>query len=66
MSHYASFIPTSFAIISHINGSDVYKIMKSLGHEKIETTIIYMEKVLVTDQNAIHEWDSESFGGYRS
>ncbi|WEA41657.1 tyrosine-type recombinase/integrase [Lysinibacillus fusiformis] len=54
----------AFAIISHINGADVYKIMKSLGHEKIETTIIYMEKVLETNQNAIHEWDSESFGGY--
>lgn len=54
----------AFAIISHINGADVYKIMKSLGHEKIETTIIYMEKVLETDQNAIHEWDSDSFGGY--
>lgn len=36
----------------------------SLGHEKIETTNIYMEKVLETDQNAIHDWDSESFGGY--
>ncbi len=54
----------AFAIISHINGADIYKIMKSLGHEKIETTIIYMEKVLETEQNAIHEWDSDSFGGY--
>ena len=47
-----------------MNGADIYKIMKSLGHEKIETTIIYMEKVLEMDQNAIHEWDTESFGGY--
>ncbi|PIJ98187.1 tyrosine-type recombinase/integrase [Lysinibacillus sphaericus] len=54
----------AFAIISHINGADVYRIMKSLGHEKIETTIIYMEKVLETDQHAVHEWDSDSFGGY--
>lgn len=54
----------AFAIISHINGADLYKIMKSLGHEKIETTIIYMEKVLETDQNAIHDWDSQNFGGY--
>lgn len=30
----------AFAIISHIYGADIYKIMKSLGHEKIETTII--------------------------
>lgn len=54
----------AFAIISHLNGADIYKIMKSLGHEKIETTIIYMEKVLEMDRNAIHEWDTESFGGY--
>ncbi|MFJ7982226.1 tyrosine-type recombinase/integrase [Lysinibacillus xylanilyticus] len=54
----------AFAIISHINGADVYKIMKSLGHEKIETTIIYMEKVLATDQHAIHEWESSRFEGY--
>ncbi|MEQ6048782.1 hypothetical protein U2I53_07070 [Lysinibacillus capsici] len=47
-----------------MNGADIYKIMKSLGHEKIEATIIYMEKVLEMDQNAIHEWDTESFGGY--
>lgn len=54
----------AFAIISHINGADIYKIMKSLGHEKIETTIIYMEKVLETDQHAIHEWDAKNFEGY--
>jgi len=54
----------AFAIISHINGADIYKIMKSLGHEKIETTIIYMEKVLATDQHAIHEWEEGNFEGY--
>jgi len=54
----------AFAIISHINGADIYKIMKSLGHEKIETTIIYMEKVLATDQHAIHEWEARNFEGY--
>ncbi len=54
----------AFAIISHINGADLYTVSKSLGHEKIETTIIYMEKVLETDQHAVHEWDSDSFGGY--
>nr|WP_155269854.1 hypothetical protein [Lysinibacillus sphaericus] len=41
-----------------------YRVMKSLGHEKIETTIIYMEKVLETDQHAIHEWEAENFSGY--
>ncbi|MFJ8519454.1 tyrosine-type recombinase/integrase [Lysinibacillus xylanilyticus] len=54
----------AFAIISHINGADIYKIMKSLGHEKIETTIIYMEKVLATDQHAIHEWEAGQFEGF--
>ncbi len=43
---------------------DMYSVMKSLGHEKIETTIIYMEKVLETDQHAIHEWEAENFSGY--
>ena len=38
--------------------------MKSLGHEKIETTIIYLEKVLATDQHAIHEWEAGQFEGY--
>ena len=38
--------------------------MKSLGHEKIETTIIYMEKVLATDHHAIHEWEEGQFEGY--
>jgi len=41
----------------------MYRIMKSLNHEKIET-IIYMEKVLETDQHAIHEWEAENFSGY--
>jgi len=54
----------AFAIISHLNGADIYKIMQSLGHEKIETTIIYMEKVLATDQHAIHEWEAGNFEGY--
>jgi integrase/recombinase XerD len=28
----------AFAIISHKSGVDIYQIMRSLGHEKIETT----------------------------
>ncbi|MFE4810725.1 tyrosine-type recombinase/integrase [Peribacillus simplex] len=35
----------TFAIISHLNGADVYQIMKSLGHEQLSTTEIYLEKV---------------------
>lgn len=42
----------------------MYRIMKFLCHEKIETTITYMEKVLETDQYAIHEWEAENFSGY--
>ncbi|MES1038861.1 tyrosine-type recombinase/integrase [Peribacillus simplex] len=31
----------AFAIISHLNGVDVYQIMKSLGHEQLSTSEIY-------------------------
>ncbi len=54
----------SFAIISHISNIDIYKIMKSLGHEKIETTMIYLEKVLEKEQHAIHGWKEEVLGNY--
>ncbi|MGE7907593.1 tyrosine-type recombinase/integrase [Peribacillus sp. NPDC094092] len=36
----------AFAINSHLNGVDVYQIMKSLGHEQLSTTEIYLEKDL--------------------
>ena len=35
----------AFAIISHKSGVDIYQIMRSLRHEKIETTMIYLEKI---------------------
>ncbi|MED3575774.1 tyrosine-type recombinase/integrase [Cytobacillus praedii] len=54
----------AFAIISYISGVDIYKIMRSLGHEKIETTMIYLEKVFEKERHAIHEWNSEVFGNY--
>ncbi|MED3554244.1 tyrosine-type recombinase/integrase [Cytobacillus praedii] len=54
----------AFAIISYISGVDIYKIMRSLGHEKIETTMIYLEKVFEKERHAIHEWNSEVFGDY--
>ncbi|MFC5587463.1 tyrosine-type recombinase/integrase [Sporosarcina soli] len=54
----------AFAIISKLNGVDVYDIMRSLGHEKIETTMIYLEKVFEKERHAIHAWQSERFGQY--
>lgn len=54
----------SFAIISKLNGVDIYGIMRSLGHEKIETTMIYLEKVFEKERHAIHAWKPEMFGKY--
>lgn len=38
--------------------------MISLGHEKIETTMIYLEKVFAKERHAIHQWKPEVFGEY--
>ncbi|WP_260288684.1 tyrosine-type recombinase/integrase [Peribacillus aracenensis] len=54
----------AFAIISHLNGVDVYQIMKSLGHEQLSTTEIYLEKVFEKERHAIHLWKSDVFGEY--
>lgn len=54
----------AFAIISHVNRVDVYDIMRSLGHEKIETTMIYLEKRFELDQHAINQWKSATLGDY--
>lgn len=54
----------AFAIISKLNEVDIYDIMRSLGHEKIETTMIYLEKVFEKERHAIHSWKSEVFGEY--
>ena len=47
----------AFAIISHKSGVDIYQIMRSLGHEKIETTMIYLEKIFEKERHAIHGWN---------
>lgn len=52
----------AFAIISHMNKVDVYDIMRSLGHEKIDTTMIYLAKVTARSNNAIHSWKSDILG----
>lgn len=54
----------AFAIISHLNGVDVYQIMKSLGHEQLSTTEIYLEKVFEKERHAIHLWKPDVFGEY--
>jgi len=54
----------AFAIISKVNGVDIYNIMRSLGHEKIETTMIYLEKIFEKERHAIHAWKPDLFGEY--
>ena len=44
--------------------TDIYQIMRSLGHEKIETTMIYLEKIFEKERHAIHGWNPEVFGEY--
>lgn len=46
----------AFAIISHENGADVYDIMRSLGHEKIDTTMIYLQKIFEQEKHTSHLW----------
>lgn len=54
----------AFAIISRLNKVDVYSIMRSLGHERLETTEIYLETVFAKENHAIHSWKPEMFGEY--
>lgn len=56
--------PKKVSIISHLSKVDIYQIMWSLGHEKIETTMIYLEKVFEKEKHAIHSWNSDIFGRY--
>ncbi|MFE7064500.1 tyrosine-type recombinase/integrase [Sutcliffiella sp. NPDC057660] len=54
----------AFAIISHYSGSDIYDISRSLGHEQIETTVIYLAKVFEQERNAIHQWKNGVLAEY--
>nr|WP_281177271.1 site-specific integrase [Peribacillus loiseleuriae] len=54
----------AFAIISHLNGVDLYQIMRSLGHSQVQTTLIYLEKIFEKERHAIHSWKPEIFGEY--
>lgn len=50
----------AFAITSRLNKVDVYDIMRSLGHEKLETTQIYLEKIFAREGHAINQWSSNA------
>lgn len=58
------FLRHAFAIISHLEGVDIYDIMRSLGHERIETTTIYLAKVLEKEKHAINQWSSDTLKGF--
>lgn len=54
----------AFAITSRLNGADVYDIMRSLGHEKLETTQIYLEKVFAREGHAVNRWKDDALNEF--
>jgi len=50
-----------FAIISADQGADIYRIMQALGHKKIDTTMIYLEKYQQRKNHVAHTWKQSSF-----
>ena len=54
----------SFAIISSQANVELHVISQSLGHENIQTTKIYLEKVMALESHAINSWDEKIFGDY--
>ena len=54
----------AFAITSRLNQVDVYDIMRSLGHEKLETTQIYLEKIFAREGHAINQWSNDALEGF--
>lgn len=49
-----------FAIISVEEGADVFRIMQTLGHKKMETTMVYLERHLARKNNAAHSWKNSA------
>jgi len=49
-----------FAIVSAENKTDIFRIMQALGHEKIETTQIYLENKQSKETNAAHDWKNNT------
>ena len=41
-----------------------FDIIRSLGHESLEITHIYLDKVFAKENHAIHSWKPELFGEY--
>lgn len=54
----------AYAIISHLNKVDIYDIMRSLGHEKIDTTMIYLQKIIERSNNAVNSWNDDVLGSH--
>lgn len=54
----------AFAIISNMQSVMLQDIMRSLGHERIETTMIYLEKIFARERHAINQWSEETLGKY--
>ncbi|MCM3619811.1 tyrosine-type recombinase/integrase [Sutcliffiella horikoshii] len=54
----------AFAIISHYSGANILDISRSLGHENIATTEIYLSKVFEQERNAIHQWNNSVLKEY--
>lgn len=50
----------AFAITSRLNKVDVFDIMRSLGHEKLETTQIYLEKIFARERHAVNQWSTNA------
>ncbi|MFJ7933837.1 hypothetical protein [Sporosarcina sp. NPDC096371] len=42
-----------------VQGVNFNAIIRSVGHEKIETTMIYLKKVFEKERHAIHSWKSK-------
>lgn len=54
----------AFAITSRLNKVDVFDIMRSLGHEKLETTQIYLEKVFDRERHAVNQWSPNALNEF--
>ncbi|NLP52075.1 tyrosine-type recombinase/integrase [Bacillus sp. RO1] len=46
----------AFVIASHYSGANILDISRSLGHEHIQTTQLYLAKVFAQERNAVHQW----------
>ncbi|WP_231373223.1 hypothetical protein [Bacillus sp. 37MA] len=47
-----------------MSGTNIYDIMRALGHEQIDTTMIYLQKIMDREQHVIHTWSQDTLGRY--